>query len=665
MAQNSPVGPAHPNLAREVNHLCRVLNIAILAWAAICLATVASAQPPAKLNVVVIVIDAARADHIGCYGYARETSPVVDGLAARSVLLENALSQCGWTKPSIASLFTGTYPIQHRVFLGSTKDRQDRITSDILPTDFTTLAEAFRAGGYATAAFVENVQIRSFMGFDQGFDLYAEDLGEASRITAAFGDWLQKNSGKPFLAYMHYLDPHWPYTPPAPYNTFFALPASGTLDFNAVNWKYLERQIAAKEVTLSAQDLERMRALYDGEIRYVDASIGEVCNALRARGLFENTLIVVTADHGEEFMERGMVGHGSSLYDELLRVPLILRIPSAAPARIAQTVQLVDVMPTLLDYAGLPAVPEIGGVSLRPLIEGKEQVARAAFADYREEGESGIMQQSVRLERYKLIRTMAEQRADTTGSGSADAEEMPEITPGQWLEIDGVLQSPGRFLALELQPIETLDQARITALVEEADPATGALRLMGLSCRLLPTAKFKDDADRTVQPFALETGMWVQLRGQMTADGALEATRIKRIAADGNPEAEIKARVDEVRTEASGLVLRMLGLDVIVDDDSDFEGTWPALPADRAPAAVPPTLAPVASRTVIAVELYDLENDPGEKNNIAGREPQIVRDLIDRLDEWERDFGADSHASEQVPLSPAEIERLRSLGYVE
>ena len=192
----------------------------------------------ARPNVIIILVDALRADHVGVYGYTRDTTPNLDRFSQDAVIFSRAISQTSWTKPSIPSLFTSLYPTHHGVLEGSSKDTKGHITSDILQDSLVTIAETFREHDYKTVAFVQNAQLRGFLGFAQGFDLYDDRAGDADKINKSFESWLDQGHGEPFLAYLHYLDVHWPYQPPAPYDTIFGTyPAD--IDFNTDDCKVL------------------------------------------------------------------------------------------------------------------------------------------------------------------------------------------------------------------------------------------------------------------------------------------------------------------------------------------------------------------------------------------------------------------------------------------
>lgn len=237
----------------------------------------------ASPNVLLILIDALRPDHLGVYGYSRNTSPVIDDLARGGVVFENAVSPASWTKPAVASLLTGLDPLQHRVFTGNKRDTEGRITSDVLIEEHLTLAEVLRPAGYRTGGFVRNAHLRPFLGFAQGFDFYRADLGDAMEVTEHFLEWLQPGRKEKFFAYLHFLDVHWPYSPPDPFAKMFD-PPEADLEFNErETWKLLERKIRSGDMAVNEVDVEAMKALYDGEIRYIDAALGQLFANLRDR----------------------------------------------------------------------------------------------------------------------------------------------------------------------------------------------------------------------------------------------------------------------------------------------------------------------------------------------------------------------------------------------
>ncbi len=336
---------------------------------------------PGSANVVLILVDSLRADRLGCYGAARPTSPHVDSLSRRSLLFENALTTAPWTVPAVASLFTSTYPSRH----GQTHSRG---LHGALSEDMVTLPELLRERGWGTVAFSSHPWVSPALGFGQGFA--AEDFHvlrgrrggpkNDPAVTAAVVEWLQRRgelyrpSGKQrFFAYLHYMGPHSPYAPSAeaqravlggvPSPTPFAASLAG----QGMEGSFALMDEAAESQALTREDVDYLLGQYDAEVFTADAHIGRVLHALRQAGLEENTLVAVTADHGEAFMEHGRMVHVGALYRELLHVPLLIHLPGQQVARrIAHRVQTIDVLPTILDALGLLPLPAAQGRSRWP-----------------------------------------------------------------------------------------------------------------------------------------------------------------------------------------------------------------------------------------------------------------------------------------------------------
>ena len=307
--------------------------------------------------LVVILIDTLRADRLGSYGYDRPTTPHLDAFADAAVRFERCLAQSTWT-PSTASLLTGLYPSRHGA------------TSPFLALDASheTLAELLRAQGYATAAIGSNPHIFGGTGFQQGFDTFVsppvtdEKLGyvRAEELVDAALAWLDAApADQPTFLYLHLFDPHAPYAPPEPYRARFDRGERGAKDA----WYMLRRGVHPED--LSAADRAHFADLYDGEVAYADAQVGRLLAALD----LDETAVVVVSDHGEELFDHGGWSHTPTLYDELVRVPLLVSFPSLRAAGrggtvVTELVQQVDLWPTLLDQLGLPARAELPGRSL-------------------------------------------------------------------------------------------------------------------------------------------------------------------------------------------------------------------------------------------------------------------------------------------------------------
>ena len=329
-------------------------------------------------NVLLITIDTLRADHLSSYGYSRNTSPNLDALAKRGVLYENAIAQAPNTHPSTAAILTSRYPSD----LGGNPFKY-------IPYPTPTLAEAFRNAGYRTAAVVSNVWLRSGMGFDQGFEHFDETSAmsefyadgtrvawkNASDVTEAAIEWLEARRTGPFFLWLHYLDPHHPYEPPPEYREAFSTSYSEQSAFL--------RELAAKptgeqtneliqigqgKIQVTDAEFAAIVDQYDGEIAYTDAQVGRVLDFLQSRGLTDDTVVAVTADHGEEFRDHGGWGHSHTLHRELLHVPLIVAVPGGPSGqRVPSIVRLIDLAPTLLARSGLPAPSNMRGTDLAAL----------------------------------------------------------------------------------------------------------------------------------------------------------------------------------------------------------------------------------------------------------------------------------------------------------
>jgi arylsulfatase A-like enzyme len=316
---------------------------------------------PEPLNLVLVGLDTVRSDHMGCYGYERSTTPAIDRLADEAALFEYALSHSPWTLPSFATVFTSLYPTQHGAgFLTSSMGRS-----------FPTLASILADNGYSTGAIVNTAALSPAFGIDRGFQDY--DLASMAAGRVADGttrdalSWIDRNAGRPFFIFVHYYDPHLSYSPPAPYDTLFDPEYAGPLS-NSFNPDFLmsDRPEGFKRMNAyPAADKMHIEALYDGEIAYADAAIGDLLAGLDERDLRDKTLVVFLSDHGEEFFDHGGFAHGHTLYEELLHVPLMFSLPGRIPpARIPDIVRLVDVMPTILSLLGIETDAHMEGNTL-------------------------------------------------------------------------------------------------------------------------------------------------------------------------------------------------------------------------------------------------------------------------------------------------------------
>jgi arylsulfatase A-like enzyme len=307
-------------------------------------------------NVIVITVDTLRARNLGIYGYERNTSPHIDRLGREGAVFLNAFSNTSWTIPSLASLFTSRHATQHRTV-------QPRSS---LPGALPYLPEMLRERGYRTATFIQSAYPLLTMGFARGFELMERP---ANYKTKQILKWIRQQKRERFFLWVHYSEPHTPYTPSAGFDRLFVRESWKDNRDTARYWNRRECEAAYD----SSEDAARMRmGFYDARIRESDVHVGKIMAELKELGLADETLIILSADHGEEFFEHRGCDHGQTLYDEVLHIPLIVRHPGVVPpgTRVAEQVRLVDIMPTVLDALEVPEPPGIVGRSLLPLARG-------------------------------------------------------------------------------------------------------------------------------------------------------------------------------------------------------------------------------------------------------------------------------------------------------
>jgi arylsulfatase A-like enzyme len=348
------------------------------------------APHPAK-NAILISIDTLRPDHLGIYGHERPTSPNLDAFAAGGVVFEQALSTAPWTLPAHVSMLTVRYPARHAV----------RTHLHRLRRDVPTLAGWLGAHGFATAAFFNShflLSMRHDFGAAQYVREHESSIGDARRVTQLALDWLEARRGERFFLFLHFLDVHSDYVADERYERMF------TKGAGRLKGRTQELAGIRKGEPVTAGDVEHLARLYDAGIRQLDDDLVPLFDWLGKAGRLEDTAVVVTSDHGEEFLEHGSVLHDHTHYEELLRVPLILRGASIpAGLRIPSAVSLTDVMPTFLGLLDVPPPEGMQGRDLRGSWRSREPIAdeRALFAETSPMGEDAL--RSIRMGRHKLI----------------------------------------------------------------------------------------------------------------------------------------------------------------------------------------------------------------------------------------------------------------------
>jgi arylsulfatase A-like enzyme len=318
-----------------------------------------------KPNFIFVSLDALRYDHLGCYGYERDTSPTMDRLAAEGLKFDWAICQAPTTLPSHMSTLTSLYPTVHGCRMGHK-----------LPGPRFTLPEYLRENGYRTHGCVDGGYMSAWYGFDQGFDTYDDRYKGFAAALMTFFAWLDDGHAEDaFFSLLHTYDIHSPYNPPEPYKSMFTDPEyDGGFNPTSAELKKVRKRVDTAPEDghgLSDEDVEFIKARYDGGIRYVDEWVGGLMAGLEERGLLESTWVVLTADHGEEFAEHNAFLHGM-LYMTVAKVPLIIVPPKSAAAgrTIDEIVELTDIMPTLLELAGVAPVDTLQGQSMLRLMDG-------------------------------------------------------------------------------------------------------------------------------------------------------------------------------------------------------------------------------------------------------------------------------------------------------
>jgi choline-sulfatase len=353
-------------------------------------------KTPAK-NVVVLLIDTMRADFLRTNNEKTKVkTPVLEQLAKEGVVFDAAQSPENWTKPSVASVLTGLYPMTH-----GTKQSESRLSDSAL-----MVSEVLKGAGFATGTFLANGYVSDKFGFKQGWDHYTNYIREnkstlAENVFKDAGDWVEKQKDKRFFAYIQTIDPHVPYDPPAEFLKLYdAGDYTGPVRPRLTPQQLEDAKASPAKITFSARDREYLVSLYNGEVSYHDHHLGTFIERLKKLGLYDQTVFVIVSDHGEEFYDHSSYGHGHSVYQELLHVPFIVRWPGVVPAarHIEETVSTVDVSPTILSAVGVP-VPDV--------MEGHDRVAHmrgevptgpaVAFSDFLDD------RRVIRAGRWKLI----------------------------------------------------------------------------------------------------------------------------------------------------------------------------------------------------------------------------------------------------------------------
>jgi arylsulfatase A-like enzyme len=495
---------------------------------------------------IIYLVDTLRADHTGVYGYPRPTTPELDAFAGDAVVFEAAVAHASWTKPSVASILTSQLPGQHRAVQ----------LRDPLDPSQVTLAQRLEAQGFATGAAIANSVIYGEeSAFDRGFDVFAGLHGDDDTRSKLVGAdvvvdqalaFLRARRGMPTFLYIHTMDPHVPYAPPAPFDRMFEPHPTETHPARDPRTDFKE-----------PLDRERMIAQYDGDIAFGDREFGRFVRELKALGLYEDALVVFLADHGEEFLDHGLWLHGRSLFDELIRIPLVVKFPGnrGAGTRVARQVQGIDVVPTVLEAMRLPLPSGLAGLPLQRALE-RGEAPRPALAEI---SHRGFVAHGVRTEDEKYIRRFSpdddellfDLRRDPREQTSV-ADASPERVRLRKAQVEaGMAQNPFRYvlqargtsrLALRLETRGWLEAIEVSGLGPQERWSVGANgRTVDLV--LQPREAAPREVGFTVRPI----GAPVTLSG--TRDGRPLRPADVAVGEGGQPPEAVPYRLPDIESE--------------------------------------------------------------------------------------------------------------------
>lgn len=594
-------------------------------------------------HAVLIFVDALRYDHLGCLTGRDLGTPHIDRLAEDGVVFTEAVAQGPSTRPSVGSYMTGLYPGQHNL-IEKWRLRDEHLAVGALGSEMRTMGEVLSSGGVETAAFVGgNVNLKPMFGLTRGFaHLDWRDSRDGAVLVDDFERWLSKPRSDSSFSYLHFMDVHSPFQ-------------LGTIP---------DRLTRGVDLATAVHDVDWFLECYAAAVRQVDAYVGRVLHLLESAGMAEESLVIVASDHGEEHGEHGaLLCHGRHLYREVLHVPLILRLPGRerAGTRVGGPVELVDLVPTLADHAGLPPL-EGAGRSLLPL-------ARGEPAERRRYAFSQLLQrttylQSVTSSTHQFIETYTLEEVAT--STAAD------LAPGTPVRFKGHYQ--GGSLLATAAALQNDGSPTVIGPVEAVDPEAGTLTIMGATiavdgdCRLTaPAGETPPATDGTAASILAhyQPGDGVSVRLDDT-NGSLRATRLRRKPPGG--KAKVNGTIETVRELEDGLrAVRLAGIEVLV---------WPDVPVmgqkERRDDSARQPKADMLSRVLEGdfvtkqCELFDVATDPVQAHNLIDERPDVAQELEGVLAGWAAGLvSGRSPSAGSVDVDPETLEQLRLMGYLE
>jgi len=349
-----------------------------------------------KPNIIFLLVDGLRPDRLGCYGYKRGTSPNIDKFSEKTVFFENAITQGNYTIPAVGSILTGMFPFSH----GATPKTK-------MSPKIRTWAQRMNDLDYKTCAFVGGAYFSKEFGFDTGFDEFHQDkescgLARKQRLfdnRKELFKWLGENREEPFFLFLHGFDVHVPFEPPKEFAEKFCSGEKTEIDTNLLNLMAVQ----LREKTITEKQVRRASDLYDAEINYFDHQLGGLFEEIKRLGLWDNSYIIVTSDHGIAFMEHDEISYGGfNFYDELLRVPLMIKRPEGHEnKKIRVLARHIDIMPTILDFEGIKIGDEIAGRSMKEILE--KNLDESSADSYYENSSKSRSMRAYRDSEWKII----------------------------------------------------------------------------------------------------------------------------------------------------------------------------------------------------------------------------------------------------------------------
>lgn len=584
-------------------------------------------------HALLILVDALRADHLGCYAGENRGTPNADALAREGALFRNAVSQASWTRPSTASIMTGLYPSQTGLGGRWSKTREGRLRTRTLAPSIPTLAELVTAAGHATAFVGGNANLKPLFGITRGFTHNMwRSTSDGAVAAEDFERWLLTERPESSFCYAHLMDVHNP------------MPA-GTIP---------ARLDAGLDLSLVEESSQELANYYAAAVRRADAHVGRILRTLERTGTLEETLIILSADHGEELGEHGgMLSHGRTLYRETLNVPLLVRLPGGefAGKEIREPVQCIDLFPTVLEQLGCPPADVPGG-SILPLVRGEGTDAGAAFSEYLKPHRYG---QSVTTRTHQYVQDYL---LEETRDGSPD-----DLRPGVSVAVKGQPVRGGRFMATKVLIEDPEDEPTVSGAVGGVDEAHGSVTVMGLAFEVGDATRFVTNDGSALELGALEVGDNITVDFATGPDGRRTATKIRRKAAGG--KSKLWGPIEGARDLGGGLrSVTVLGMDVLIDGNVKVRAPKSGDRRERREGPVERVLA--GDFIEVSRELYDIENDPLEARNIVDERPDIAQELEETLALWTESLEGRGRATTgDVDVDPETMEQLRLMGYVE